>query len=166
MLFSVKLSALPKHVRWSSSWTVETPDGPGRIMVVKGIDKIHRASQSHHTPSRSLWTIFFYIRLVFWQCQMKPGLSSCVKWGSLKHHFSSFKASLTPCGKLGLMPYLDMAAAAERIPCYPLLPVHAVFLHVQTMLVGIFNARTDAEASECTQGLCERCKTVCTDVWL
>ena len=73
-----------------------------------------------------------------------------------------------PYGEFG-SPYLGKATAAARA-VLPIPTSKCIFLCVQTVVClpvfGILNMHSDVDACNCTQGLYEHCKRVCTDSWL
>ena len=73
--------------------------------------------------------------------------------------------SFIPCGKFGCLTWVRLQQPQEQR--YPFPTARAVFSCVQTKpVLGIFNARTDVNAFDCTWGLCGLCKRVFTESWL
>ena len=74
---------------------------------------------------------------------------------------------IIPCGKSG-SPYPGKSQQPQEHR-YPFLSVCGVFSCIQTMIwlpmFGIFNVRSDADACDCTRGLCGHRKRVRTESW-
>ena len=74
---------------------------------------------------------------------------------------------IIPCGKSG-SPYPGKSQQPQEHR-YPFLSVCGVFSCIQTMIwlpvFGIFNVRSDADACDCTRGLCGHRQRVRTESW-
>ena len=75
-----------------------------------------------------------------------------------------FTPNLSSAGNSGHFPWVRLQK--PQVQGYPFLTVHVVFLCVQTEVqlpvLGIFTVHTDVKTRDCTLGLCEFRKTVCT----